>query len=82
MQYKLNVNYIDVKKQEMTISINGEFIDDAINSRFLSTPKVILYFENEHEDRRIPLVIKMENITYISGKCMFSGVYCYRLDCL
>lgn len=82
MQYKLNINYIDVKKKEMTISINGEFIDEAINSRFLSTPKVILYFENEHEDRRIPLVIKMENITYISGKCMFSGVYSYRLDCL
>lgn len=66
----------------MAISISGEFIDDSINSRFLSTPKVILYFENEHEDRRIPLVIKMENITYINGKCMFSGVYNYRLDCL
>ena len=68
MQYKLNINYINVEKQDMTVSINGEFIDESINSRFLSTPKVILYFENEQEDRRIPLVIKMENITYISGK--------------
>ena len=82
MQYNLNINYINVEKQDMTVSINGEFIDESINSRFLSTPKVILYFENEQEDRRIPLVIKMENITYISGKCMFSGTYTYRLDCL
>ena len=66
----------------MTINISGEFIDQSINSRFLSTPKVILYFDNGKEDRRIPMVIPMQNITYISGKCMFYGEYSYRLDYL
>ena len=66
----------------MTIDISGEFIDKTINSKFLSTPKVVLYFDNGEEDRRIPLVIRFANITYIEGKCMFSGVYTYRLDYL
>lgn len=66
----------------MTINISGEFIDESINSRFLSTPKVILYFDNGQEDRRIPMVISMQNITYIQGKCMFHGQYSYRLDYL
>lgn len=82
MQYKLNINSIVVEKQNMTINISGEFIDESINSRFLSTPKVILYFDNGQEDRRIPMVISMQNITYIQGKCMFHGQYSYRLDYL
>ncbi len=82
MQYKLNINSIVVEKRNMTINISGEFIDQSINSRFLSTPKVILYFDNGKEDRRIPMVIPMQNITYISGKCMFYGEYSYRLDYL
>jgi CDP-glycerol glycerophosphotransferase (TagB/SpsB family) len=78
----LNINSIVVEKQNMTINISGEFIDESINSRFLSTPKVILYFDNGQEDRRIPMVISMQNITYIQGKCMFHGQYSYRLDYL
>ena len=80
MDYKIKINSIVVEKQSMTIDISGEFIDDTINSKFLSTPKVILYFDNGEEDRRIPLVIRFRDITYINGKCMFSGVYTYRLD--
>lgn len=66
----------------MTIDLSGEFIDESINSKFLSTPKVILHFDNGEEDRRIPLVIRFRDITYIDGKCMFSGIYTYRLDYL
>ena len=80
MDYKIKINSIVVEKQSMTIDISGEFIDETINSKFLSTPKVILYFDNGEEDRRIPLVIRFRDITYINGKCMFSGVYTYRLD--
>lgn len=80
MDYKIKVNSIIVEKQVMHIDISGEFIDETINSKFLSTPKVILYFDNGEEDRRIPLVIRFRDITYIKGKCMFSGVYDYRLD--
>ncbi|MCH5304647.1 MAG: CDP-glycerol glycerophosphotransferase family protein [Ruminococcus sp.] len=80
MQYKIKINSLVVEKQSMTIDLSGEFIDKSINSKFLSTPKVILYFDNGEEDRRIPLVIRFQDITYIEGKCMFSGVYTYRLD--
>lgn len=80
MQYKININSIVVEKCSMTINLNGEFIDPSINPKFLSTPKVILYFENGEEDRRIPMVLRFRDITYIDGKCMFSGEYAYRLD--
>lgn len=82
MNYKLKINSVVVEKQSMTIDITGEFTDPTINSKFLSTPKVILYFDNGEEDRRIPLVIRFRDITYIEGKCMFSGRYTYRLDCI
>lgn len=82
MQYNIKINSIVVEKQSMTISLSGEFIDETINSKFLSTPKVILHFDNGEEDRRIPLVIRFRDITYIDGKCMFSGEYTYRLDYL
>ncbi|MEE3427667.1 MAG: CDP-glycerol glycerophosphotransferase family protein [Ruminococcus sp.] len=82
MDYKIKINSIVVEKQSMTIDLSGEFIDESINSKFLSTPKVILHFDNGEEDRRIPLVIRFRDITYIDGKCMFSGIYTYRLDYL
>ena len=80
MQYNINVNSVVVEKQKMTISITGEFIDSSINPKFLSTPKIVLYFENGKEDRRIPLVVKFNDLMYIDGKCLFSGTYTYRLD--
>ena len=80
MDYNIRINSVVVEKQKMTISLSGEYIDPVINSKFLSTPKVILYFDNGVEDRRIPMVIRFGNITYIDGKCMFSGTYTYRLD--
>jgi CDP-glycerol glycerophosphotransferase (TagB/SpsB family) len=82
LDYKIKINSIVVEKQSMTIDLSGEFIDESINSKFLSTPKVILHFDNGEEDRRIPLVIRFRDITYIDGKCMFSGIYTYRLDYL
>lgn len=80
MDYNIKINSVVVEKQSMTIDISGEFIDETINPKFLSTPKVILHFDNGEEDRRIPLVIRFRDITYIDGKCMFSGIYTYRLD--
>lgn len=64
----------------MVLTIMGEVADKTINSHFLSKPKIILYFENEQEDRRIPFVLS--NVTYVDGKCFFSGKYTYRLDLL
>lgn len=64
----------------MVLTIMGEIADETINSHFLSKPKIVLHFFNEQEDRRIPLVLS--NVTYVDGKCFFSGKYTYRLDLL
>ena len=64
----------------MILTIMGEVADNTINSHFLSKPKVVLHFINEKEDRRIPFVLS--NVTYVDGKCFFSGKYTYRLDLL
>jgi len=82
LQYKFNIERIIVNDREMDIQISGEFIDPSINSDSLSTPKVILYFDNGVEDRRIPLVMKSSGVSHIDGKCIFSGEYSYRLDLL
>lgn len=58
----------------------GEVADPSINSHFLSKPKLVLHFCNGKEDRRIPFVLS--NVTYVDGKCFFSGKYSYRLDFL
>ena len=64
----------------MVLTIMGEIADETINSHFLSKPKIVLHFFNEQEDRRIPFVLS--NVTYVDGKCFFSGKYTYRLDLL
>lgn len=64
----------------MVLTIMGEIADETINSHFLSKPKIVLHFINEQEDRRIPFVLS--NVTYVDGKCFFSGKYTYRLDLL
>lgn len=65
---------------ELTLTIMGEVVDESINSHFLSKPKIVLHFNNDKEDRRIPFVLS--NVTCIDGKCFFSGKYTYRLDLL
>ncbi len=82
MKYNVSVNSVVIEKKSMLINISGEFIDPSINPKFLSSPKIILYFTNGKEDRRIPLVIKAKDKIYIDGKCIFSGTYAYRLDCI
>ncbi len=64
----------------MVLTIMGEVADKSINSHFLSKPKIVLHFFNGKEDRRIPFVLS--NVTYVDGKCFFSGRYTYRLDLL
>ena len=80
MQYKLKINNLSVVNKCLFVDIYGEFISPEINPKFLSTPKVILYFNNGIEDRRIPLPLKIENITYLNGKCIFLGKYTYQLN--
>lgn len=80
MKYSLEINNLAVINKKLEISITGKFIDPDISKEYLSKPKVILYFNNGIEDRRIPFVIKSEDITFMDGKCMFFGTYTYYLD--
>lgn len=80
MEYKIQVKSFLAFNNKLTMTIMGEISDDAINSHFLSRPKLVLYFNNGKEDRRIPFVLS--NVTYVDKKCFFSGEYSYRLDLL
>ena len=80
MEYKIQVKSFLISKNKLTLTIMGEISDDAINSHYLSRPKLVLYFNNGKEDRRIPFVLS--NVTYVDKKCFFSGKYSYRLDLL
>ncbi len=80
MEYKIKVREMNIKDKKLTLNIYGEIKDESINSHFLSKPKIVLHFINEKEDRRIPFVLS--NVTYIDGKCFFSGQYTYSLNLL
>ncbi len=80
LEYKINVKELIICDRKMVLTIMGEVADKSINSHFLSKPKIILYFNDGTEDRRIPFVLS--NVTYVDGKCFFSGKYTYRLDLL
>ncbi len=80
MEYGIKVREMVIKENKLTLTITGEIRDESINSHFLSKPKIVLHFINEKEDRRIPFVLS--NVTYIDGKCFFSGQYTYLLNML
>ncbi len=80
MEYNIGIKKLIIRDRKMTITIMGQLKDKAINSHFLSKPKIVLHFINEKEDRRIPFVLS--NVTCVDGKCFFSGKYTYRLDLL
>ncbi len=78
MEYKIKLKSFILENEKLTMTLMGEVADSAINSHYLSRPKVVLYFSNGKEDRRIPFVLT--NVTYVDGKCFFSGKYIYMLD--
>ena len=80
MDYEIKVKKLLIKNKTMHLTMSGIIRDEAINSHFLSKPKIVLHFFNGKEDRRIPFIL--QNVTYIDGKCYFSGKYKYRFDLL
>ncbi len=80
MEYRIEVKELLIVDDKMTLTILGTVTDEAINSHFVSKPKLTLYFTNGKEDRRIPFVLS--NVIHTEGKCYFSGRYTYRLDLL
>lgn len=80
MDYNIEVKELIIEGDILTLTIMGTVTDDVINANLVSKPKLILYFTNGSEDRRIPFVLS--NVIHTDGKCYFSGRYNYRLDLL
>ena len=80
MEYQIEVKELLIEDDTLTLNIMGTVTDEAINSHFVSKPKLTLFFTNGKEDRRLPLVLS--NVIPTAGKCYFSGMYTYRLDLL
>ena len=80
VEYKIQIKELVIKGRNMMLTIMGSVYDKMINPHFLSKPKIVLFFNDGKEDRRIPFVLS--NVTHIDGKCLFSGKYTYRLDLL
>ena len=60
----------------MILEISGKInsLDMTLNSK----PKLVMFFETDDEDRRIPFVLS--KINYIDDSCFFYGKYTYKLD--
>lgn len=80
LKYSIEIKEFFIIDKKLELTIMGVVEDEMINSHFLSKPKIVLHFDNGKEDRRIPFVLS--NVTYVDGKCFFSGKYTYRLDLL
>lgn len=80
MNYKVSINNVQIIENKMIIAVSGEIEDEQISRDIYSKPKLIMLFDNEREDRRIPFVIS--DIGYFGDKCRFSGEYTYLLDML
>lgn len=80
MDYNIEVKELMIEGDILTLTIMGTVTDDVIDANLVSKPKLVLYFTNGSEDRRIPFVLS--NVIHTDGKCYFSGRYNYRLDLL
>lgn len=78
MDYKLQMEEIILSGNELTLNLSGSVIDPQIKNKAFSRPKVVLFFNNGKENRRIPLVL--DQVDYIGEECCFSGHYTYKLD--
>lgn len=76
MDYSLKVREIHIQANQIRFVVDGEF--EYLGP--LSKPKVILYFENGEEDRRIPLVIKKIEQDEEEQTVIFHSDYTYLLD--
>lgn len=74
MDYFLEINNVTVYKNTMFIIMSGRIF----GANKYSKPKIILHFENETEDRYIPMVL--QSIEHNGDTCCFSGFYKYKLE--
>ncbi len=79
MDYQLTVTSLVLAGNRMTFSLSGVIHDPALaDAPFLSQPKVVLYFENGQENRRIPLPLR--EVSFVRDRCEFAGQYTYMLE--
>ena len=51
MEYQIEVKELLIEDDTLTLNIMGTVTDEAINSHFVSKPKLTLFFTNGKEDR-------------------------------
>lgn len=78
MKYNLEFSQFHIEGNSLLIEFSGYIEDDAILSGGYSRPKVVLYFDNGQENRRIPLVL--QDLQYLGNRCVFDCRYRYKLD--
>lgn len=77
LEYQLNIQQLQLVEDCLTVTLTGYVVDPALSAKAMPRPKVVLFFENGQENRRIPLVI--QDIRYIQDRCLFTGSYTYKL---
>ncbi|MBR4868536.1 MAG: CDP-glycerol glycerophosphotransferase family protein [Clostridia bacterium] len=80
MDYSLTLTQLYTENQNLIVGVSGFVSDPTLPKEGLFRPKVVLFFDNGVENRRIPLVIK--EIQQTKDGCHFFGVYIYRLNYL
>ena len=76
MRYDICVNEINIRENRFHLKLTGTF--DFIND--LAKPKLIMYFDNGIEDRRLPLVIRKVTKNEDEDILTITSNYEYLLD--
>lgn len=78
MKHHLEFSQFHIVGNSLSVEFSGYVEDDAILSGNYSRPKVVLYFDNGKENRRLPLVL--QDVQYLGNRCIFEGRYRYKLE--
>ena len=77
MNYEIRIEKISLINNTLELAIQGIVNDVASVSERLPKPKLVLYFENGKETRRIPFPFK--SIVNYPDRCTFYGTYSYNI---
>ncbi|MBK5210991.1 MAG: CDP-glycerol glycerophosphotransferase family protein [Coriobacteriia bacterium] len=77
MKYEIRIEKISIVGNTLELAIQGIVNDMASISERLPKPKLVLYFDNGKETRRIPF--PFSSIVNYPGRCTFYGTYTYNL---
>lgn len=77
MKYEIKVEKIRLYGESIEFSIQGVVKDIVVNAKRLPKPRLVLYFDNGKETRRIPF--PFASIVTTANRCSFYGTYAYSI---